>query len=178
MFLPGTRRYFHCPLILVTAFASDNVDNAAGGIRTIHRSTGSFNDFDFFNIRHANQLVQIHHGTSRRRRAIPKTGTCRVVYTAPIYQHDNTGIPVNGHAVVIGIIPVLTATVSSIGKCYARNAFNSVRNVMIMALFNFFPSDNFHITACTVVRLFCYRIAEFVLRLRTLDNHCVQRIGV
>ena len=177
--MPRAGRHINCSSRIITTFSSDDVNDTTGRICAIYGCTRSFNHFNFIDIFHIGDLIQVHPcgfcPTCTRR---SYTCTCCIIYTPTIDTNNNASIPVNGYAIVIEFVSILPTAIPRVLERNARNTLNRFRQIGIVTLFDFFSRDDLHITAGTIVRLLGNGITEFILRLICFDDNGVERIHI
>ena len=177
--MPRAGRHINCSSRIITTFSSNDVNDPTGRICTIYGCTRSFYDFNFIDIFHIGDLIQVHPcgfcPTCTRR---SYTCTCCIIYTPTIDTNNNAGIPVNGYAIVIELVSIFPTAIPRVLERNPRNTLNRFRHIRIVTLLDFFSRDDLHITAGTVVRLLGNGIAEFILRLIGFDDDGIERIHI
>ena len=180
MFMPRTSRYVDTALTFYATFTGYNIDYTTGCITAILSSARSLDNFNLINIFHIDDLVNISAGCLRTRFAIgTKFFTYKVIYATAVNQKYNTRIAIDGNTILARQPAVFTiTTIAGILEIYARNTFNSLSNICIMTFFNFLTSNNFNVTAGTIVGLLSNSIAELVFYCVSLYYHCIKGIIV
>ena len=177
--MPRAGRHINCSSRIITTFSSDDVNDTTGRICAIYRGTRSFNDFNFIDIFHIGDLIQVHPcGFCPSFTIRSYTCTSCIIYTTTIDTNNNAGIPVNGYAIVIEFVSIFPAAIPRVLERNARNTLNRFRHIRIVTLLDLFSRDDLHITAGTIVRLLGNGIAEFILCLICLDDNGIQRIHI
>ena len=177
--MPRAGRHINSSSRIITTFSSDNVNDTTSSICTIYGCTRSFDDFNFIDIFHIGDLIQVHPcGFCPTCTRGSHTCTCRIIYTTTIDANNNASITVNGYAIVIELVSIFPTAIPWVLECNARNTLNRFRHIRIVTLFYFFSRDDLHITAGTIVRLLGNGIAEFILRLICFDDDGIERIHI
>ena len=177
--MPRTGRHINCSSRIITTFSSDNVNDTTGRICTIYGCTRSFDHFNFIDIFHIGDLIQVHPcgfcPTCTRR---SDTCTCCIIYTPTIDTNNNASIPINGYAIVIEFVSIFPAAIPRVLERNPWDTLNGFRQIRIVTLLDLFSRDDLHITAGTIVRLLGNGIAEFVLCLICFDDNGVECIHI
>ena len=177
--MPRAGRHINCSSRIITTFSSDDVNDTTRRICAIYGCTRSFNHFNFIDIFHIGDLIQVHPcGFCPTCTIISYTCTCRIIYTTTIDTNNNASIPVNGYAIVIEFVSIFPAAIPRVLERNARNTLNRFRQIRIVTLLDLFSRDDLHITAGTIVRLLGNGIAEFILCLICLDDNGIERIHI
>ena len=163
---------------LLRTFFCYYIDNPTSSIRSVGRSTRSFNHFNLFDITYTHNLINIHRRLRTRSRIGSYCTSGIIIHTSSINKYNYTGISINGNNRMCLGISVFAAPIAS-GCLYlhAGNILQCVADLRIMPFLYRVRINNLHIPAGAIIRLFRNHISEPVFLPVCRNFNPIQRIN-